>query len=43
MSEDPQRPPTPEEEAKARRAIYILYTVMFVFITAPFVVWWFIK
>lgn len=40
MSEEPTRPPTPEEEAKAQRAITILYIVMFVFIAAPFVVWW---
>lgn len=34
---------TPEEEAKAQRAIYILYGVMFLFIVTPFVLMIFLK
>lgn len=38
-----QRQLTPEEEAKVRRATIILYTVMIIFVSAPFVAWYFLK
>ncbi len=38
---EPEPEVTPEQRAKAERAIWILYAVMIVFISAPFVVWWF--
>jgi len=41
--EAPQKPPTPEEKAKAERIQWILYGVMVIFIAAPFIVMLFIR
>ena len=41
MNTDPQRPLTPEEEKKAKRALIVLYVAMAIMAALPFVVlWW---
>ncbi len=43
MFEQPSKDLTPEERKKIVRAQTILYVVMFSFILAPFVFWFFFK
>ena len=38
MNQLPDKPPTPEEQAKAERAQWIIYALMALFIAAPFLV-----
>jgi hypothetical protein len=41
MNTDPQRPLTPEEERKAKKALTILYIAMGIMAAVPFLVlWW---
>ncbi len=39
MQTPPSQPPSPEEQARAERAQWILYGVMALFIFAPLIVW----